>query len=904
MEPTDTPMPGRRSPGRKPRSRFLSGIAHSLLLFYPPSFRKEYGEEWSELAIRRLVSHRPLARRFAILVSLFLDTLKTAPGTWRMEDPPGGSGVGRKASIVETLLQDIRFGLRALRRRPLFALMALGTLGLGIGAATAIFSVVEGVLLRPLPYDHPEELVSIWQTYPEWREEPALAHAWDWGYLSYPGYERLRNGQSHFQDVAIFGSTFRNFSGQGDPERIRVGIASSSLFPILGARPALGRGFLPGEDTEGGPRVVVLSHSFWVERFGSDPGVLGQTVNLDQEPFTIVGIMPPEFQLLDHGFLGSSGRKPVWIPVGADGYRRRDNSHSYEAIARLGEGVEPGQAVPESARLVAAPDEGPGHSVRIVPLEDLELAGMRAPLFLLLGASVVLLLIGCGNVATLLLGEFTSRRPEIATRAALGAGSGRLIRQLLTESIILGAGGSALGVGISILGTRTLLRVAPSIPRLEQVQVNTTVLLFAIALGVLTGLLFGTAPTWEITRTKLNDAMGSRRISGGPSGSLLQRTVITAELALTVVLLVSGSLLARSFGELMAVDTGFQRENLTMVRVFLPRYRYGSPSDRAAQAERMRASLEAVPGVTSASGTNSLPFYNGPNALSYGIEGQEIPEELSPHTSLRAVLPGFLETMGIRIVEGRALTGADDFREDPVAVISETMARRHWPDASPIGARILFGDTLEVVGVAADVIHESLDAEPLATMYVPFARGAGTSINFVVRTAGDPEALLPAFRRAIWAVDGEAPISRVATLPALVRDSSRNERFRATIIVAFALCATLLAGAGVFGVTARGVSRRTREMGIRNAMGAAPSTLVRLALAGTFRVGLMGVGLGLVGAAFVSRLLTRFLFQVEPWDPAIYLGTSSALLAFSLLASLLPALRAGRVPPMDVLREE
>jgi putative ABC transport system permease protein len=446
--------------------------------------------------------------------------------------------------------------------------------------------------------------------------------------------------------------------------------------------------------------------------------------------------------------------------------------------------------------------------------------------------------------------------------------------------------------------------MAPALPRLEEVQVNSTILLFAAGLGILTGLLFGLAPAWELGRGKLRETMGGRGRGGSGRSSRLQQAVIALELALTVVLLVSGGLLARSLSELMAVDTGFRQEGLAMVRTYLPSYRYGSSSERAVQAERMRVSLAGVPGVLSASGTSSLPFLNGPNALSYGIEGQEIPEELSPHASFRTVLPGFFETMGIRIVEGRPLSGADGQREYPVVVISETMARRHWPARSPLGARILFGDTLEVVGVAADVVHEALDAEPLATMYIPFSREAGTAVNFIVRTAGDAETLLPALRGAVWAVDGEAPISRVATLPSLIRASTTSERFRAVLIVVFAAFATLLAGAGVFGVTARSVAQRTKEMGIRKALGARPGSLVQLALSGTARVGLLGVGAGLVGAALASRLLTQFLYQVEPWDTLIYLGAGGGLLLLSLAASLLPALRAGSVPPMEVLREE
>ena len=888
-------------------SRTWRWIAGLLLRAFPPSFRMEYGEDWMEAAVQGLREAQEDGRSLAVarsLGSLAADTARALPSVWRscVTHPKPSTNLG--ASPMESLFQDIRFGTRTLLKRPLFSLMTVGTLGLGIGAATAIFSVVEGVLLRPPPFEDPGELVSVWQTYPEWREEPMLAHMWDWGYLSYTGFERWREGQTHFQDVAIHGSRIRNVSGQGDPARLQVGTASSSLFRVLGVQPSVGRAFLPEEDVQGGPKVAVLSHSFWEERFGRDEGVLGRTLTLNRDPFTIVGVLPQDFSLRGLGFMGGPGEKPIWIPVGADGYPRRDGAHGYEAIARLLPGVTLEQAVPEARNLLAATDEEAEHSVRMVPWEELETEGVRSPLLLLLGSALVLLLIACGNVAALLLGEFTGRRHEIATRGALGAGAGRLVRQLLTESTLLGVGGALVGIGVATAGTRALLSVAPALPRLDQVGVNPTVLLFCIGLGLTTGLLFGLAPAWDLTRGRFAQALGRGWRSGSRRGAGFQRAVIGGELALTAILLVSGTLLARSLGELMAVDTGFQGDGIAMVRVFFPSYRYGDPEDRAGQADRMRQNLAALPGVVSASGTNSLPFFNAPGALSYGIEGVEIPEELSPHTSLRSVLPGYFETMGIRILEGRPILETDRSGERPVAVISETMARRHWQDGSPLGARILFGDTLEVVGVAADVVHEALDAEPLATMYVPFFREAGTSLNLVVRTAGEPDGMFPAFRQAVWDIDDQTPISRVATLPDLIRESTRAERFRTVLLLVFAGCAVLLAGAGVFGVTARGVSQRAKEMSIRSAMGAQSGGLVFLALSGTLKVGLLGVGAGLFTAFWCTRVLGQFLFGIGSWDLLTYSLSGGALLLLSLFASYLPARRAGTVPPMEVLKEE
>jgi putative ABC transport system permease protein len=863
-----------------------------LLLLYPRSFREEYGGEWMELAGRRG------------LWAVAADSFRMIPGLWLGRDrvrrsPRRGSG-----SMADTFYQDVRFSLRTLRKRPLFTLMAVGTMSLGIGSATAIFSVVEGVLLRGLPFENPEELVSVWQTSPEWREHPELADMWNWGYLSHPGYERWRDGQTQLEDVAIHGSTARYLTSPGEVERISVGVASPSLLPVLGVEPLLGRGFLPEEGNVGTAPVAILSYGFWQERFGGDVGVLGRTIGLNEGPFEVVGVLPRDFELRGLGFFGSGGAKPVWIPTGADGYRRSDNSHSYEAIGRLGPGAGLPLVAAEARPLIRAADEEPGHSVRVESWLELQQAGLWSPLLLLLGASLILLLIATGNVAVLLMGESAGRHHEMATRTALGASRSRLIRQLLTESMLLGLGGSLFGIAVAFAGTRLLLSFAPALPRLDQVSVNGAVLLFAIALGLLTGLFFGLAPSLQLAVGRARQTLGSGWRTGSRDRSGFQQALIGAELALTVVLLVSGALLVRSLDQLLAVDPGFQADQLAMARVSLPRYRYGDGRDRGMQVERIREALASVPGVTLASGTTSLPFYSSANALSYGIEGRPEPEGASPHASLKEVLPDYFETMGIRIVEGRPILESDGMDGVPVAVISENFARRHWPDQSPIGARILFGDTLLVVGVAADVVHESLAADPMVTLYRPFLREPGTTINFLVRTTGNPEALLGSLRQAIRLVDSEIPITSTLTVSSLITASAKNDRFRATLMAAFAICAALLAGAGVFGITARTVAQRRKELGIRKALGARPGSLVQTSLIGAAKAGGLGVAVGLVITFFSSGLLRDFLFQIHPWDPMTYGVVGASLMATTVVAAWIPARRASRVDPMEVLREE
>lgn len=884
--------------------RSMKRLHKMLLLLYPRSFREEFGDEWTELAGRKGLGF------------LLVDTLRTAPGVWVRRNKASGlwgtptrssldtsAGKGR-ASTLEAALQDIRFGLRTLRKRPLFTLMAIGALGLGIGSATAIFSVVEGVLLRGHPFDRTEELVSVWETSEEWRGNPDLSHMWNWGYLSHPGYQRWKDDQTQLQGVAIHAETARYLTSPGEVERISVGIASPSLFPVLGVQPTLGRGFFPEEDNVGTAPVAILSYAFWKERFGGDEGVLGETVGLNQVLYEVVGVLPREFELTGLGFFGAGGARSVWIPTGSDGYRRSDNSHSYEAIGRLDPESNQAQVAAEARNLIPAADEDPGQSVRVERWTELQREGLWSPLALLLGASLILLLIATGNVATLLLGEAAGRRHEIATRTALGASRGRLVRQLLTESILLGVGGGLLGIGIAFAGTHILLTLAPALPRLNQVSVNGSVLLFAITLGLLTGVLFGLTPSLHLAVDGARQSLGSGWRSGARGRTGLQQALITVELALTVVLLVSGTLLVRSLDELLSVDPGFQAEGLVMARVSMPRYRYGEDTDKGMQIERIREALGAVPGVTSASGTSSLPFYNAPGALSYGIAGRPDSEGSSPHLALTNVLPGFFETMGIRILEGRPLLASDGLDGPPVAVISESFALRHWPDRSPLGAGILFGDTLQIVGVAADVAHETLHADPLVTLYVPFLRQPGSTINFLVRTPVDPEAIMGSLRQAIRSVDSEMPITRTATLTSLIDASARNERFRAVLMAVFAACAALLACAGVFGVSARAVAQRQKELGIRKALGARSGGLVQLGLAGAARAGTIGVVGGLVIAYFSSGFLRNFLFQIQPWDPVTYGAVGALLMGTMVVAALIPAMRAARVDPMEVLREE
>jgi len=601
---------------------------------------------------------------------------------------------------------------------------------------------------------------------------------------------------------------------------------------------------------------------------------------------------------------GGSGDYPVWIPVGADNARLTEGSHSYEAVARLKRGTTVALAQVETENFLRGDRSPEEVGARLELRDEVEDAGLRTPLYLLQAASLVLLLIACGNVAMLLMGEFSGRRHEMTTRMAVGAGGGRLVRQLLTESVLLGTFGAAVGVSLALVGTVTLIGLAPPIPRLEQVGVNGAALLFAACVGAASGVVFGMAPSWDVVRGKIHQgALGGRRVTVH-RGSVLSFSIITGEIALTALLLVSGGLLVRSFTSLLAVDPGFRSETLAQVSLRLPRGRYSRPEQRLDIYNRMAEQMSAVPGVNAVSGSSSLPFLGFPNLLSFGMEGRPDPEGGSRHTSARSVLPGYFETMGIPILAGRTISDADRGELASVAVISESMARRFWPGESALGARILFGDTLTVVGIVGNVRHESMDAEYLPTLYYPVALEPRNRLSFVVRTEGDPAPLLPQLRQAVWAVDADAPVTRVSSLQSLIVRSAGSERFRTVMMMTFGLCAALLAGAGVFGVTARSVEHRRREMGIRLAMGAQARELVTLALGRTLKAGTIGIGVGLVGALGASRLIAGFLFGVESWDPVTYACAAIALVGLSLFAGYLPARRAARVDPAQVLREQ
>lgn len=812
--------------------------------------------------------------------------------------------------MVTSVVQDVRFGLRTLAKRPLFTTVSVLTLGLGIGTTTAMYSVVDGVLLRSLPFEEPGELVSMWREHAVSEGDDVL---WNRDLTSYPEYLRLREGRTHFRNVALYGHENMFLTGLGEPERISVGVASASLFWLLGVRPLLGRGFLPGEDGQGADRIAVLSHSMWRTRFGGHRDALGAVISLDDQPYSVVGVLPPDFRLrylLLPDYLGSDAmtEQALWVPIGHNGTGLTRGDHNYETLMRVDPGVSLEQVVSELQMLHAGDASASETRVMVARRKAAENAAVRAPLLLLLGAASVLLLIACSNAASLFASEATDRIAELTTRAALGASSVRVIRLLLVESMLLGFVGSAIGILFAIGATRVLVAIAPTVSRIQDVRVSGGVLLFASGIGILTSLFFGVVPAVRSARDATWAALNNRTRYVTRTVSRFHRSTVSLQIALTIVLLVAGGLLSRSLLNLTAVDPGFDPTNLATVRVSLPESRYPTAQDIQTFYNTVHDNIETIPGVRNASGTFGLPFAGVGRAMNtFRIEDRQLSSNRPNRGDERrtTVLPGFHEVLGIPLLVGRTFNRSDGAGAPRVMVVSESMARKYWDNESVLGSRVRFrGDAYTVVGIVGDVRHAGLDSETEPIYYVPQAQAPERAMSLVVRTTGDPGQIIPRLREAVWSVDHDAPITQADIVTALIARSSREERYRTLLVVAFAVSATVLSAVGVLGTTARGVTQRTRELGIRMALGAREAGLIGATLRDSLVTSLAGTAFGLVGAFAASRLLSRFLFGVEPSDALTYGVAAALVVVVCLAASYVPARRIASLNPVDVLRAE
>ncbi|NOT06796.1 MAG: ABC transporter permease [Gemmatimonadales bacterium] len=811
----------------------------------------------------------------------------------------------KRGRFMSTLLTDLRYAFRTLARNPSFSFLALLTLVIGIGATTAIYSVVVPVLFQPLPYPGAERIVAIGERNDDGSE----------GNVGYLTFRDIEQTTTSFEAVAATSSWQPTLQGQSEPERLTGQRVTRGFFSVFGVRPAVGRDFTAEENVRGQHRVAILSHGLWVRRFGGDPSVIGKPVSMDGIQYIVVGVMPHGFQNL------MSPQSEIWAPLGYEAslsWACRTCRH-LRSVARIKEGTPLSQARQELSvvfgRIKAenTNDYAAGSGMVINPMQKRVTAAVRPALLVLLGAVGFVLLIACANVSGLLLGRAMQREGEFAIRGALGAGRWRVARQLLTESVLLSVIGAAGGVLVAWWAVRAIVAYGPpSLPRLQAIGINWGVLAFTAGLAVVAGIAFGLVPAVAAARPDLFSALRpGGRLTGQRSRRAARAGLVVIEMALALMLLAGAGLLMRSLHKLLAVDPGFDANHLLTMEVQTTGSRYGEDAPVRAFFDQAREAVLAVPGVVQAGWTSQLPL--GGNFDGYGIqiEGRVLanPED-APGADRYAVSPGYLEAMGIPLKRGRIIAREDATSAPPVVLINEAFAKLSWPGEDPIGKRIQMGgpDTpwRAIVGIVGDVRHTGLDAEISPQVYVPAVQWpwADGSMVLAARTTGNPEALLASVRGAIRGIDRDLPIIGAATMDEVIAQTATQRRFAFLVFQLFALVALLLAAAGVYGVLAGSVAERTREIGIRSALGASRSGVLRMVLSQGLRLTAAGMVLGGIGALLLSRFLEGMLFGVGTRDPVTLIGVAAVLVVTGLLACLAPALRAVRVSPLEALRGE
>jgi len=800
------------------------------------------------------------------------------------------------------MLNDLRYALRQLIKAPSFTIVAILTLALGIGACTAIFSVVKTVLLSSLDYPDPDRLVILRETnlpqFPEFSVSP-------------PNFIDWQKQAKSYEYLGAAASATLNLTGEGEPQRL-IGVAvTAHYFDVYGIKPLLGRLLLPEEDAPGKNHVLVLSHGFWQRVFGGARDVVGRSVQIDGEPYQIVGVAP-------YGF-GAANKVDVWTPMAFTPDQTKNDArggHWISVYGRLKPGVTFRQAKAEMEVIAAQlavqyPDPQKGWGIFMMPMQDYQVRDVKPVLYTLLGAVGCVLLIACANLANLLLARATARHREISIRAALGAGRGRLIRQLLTESVVLAVCGGAAGVILAKWELDALLALAPTnLPRSSEIHLNTGVLLFSLLLSIATGLLFGIAPAWLAARADVNEALkqGTRGSTEGGARGRLRSALVVIEVTLALVLLGGAGLLARSFMQLAHVDPGFIPENATVLRLALPQKKYAQPEQQNAFASSLLEHLKDLPGVQAVGLTQSMPLV-GDYVLGFNIEGRPAiaPADM-PSTNYYSVTPDYFHAMGIRLIRGRLFTPQDDPKAPRVAIINETMARQFFPNEDPIGKRINITngpDTWrQIVGIVGDIKQYGVDKATSAQSYEPFAQVPFNSVNVVIRTKGSPAALLGALRPAVYAVDKDQPVGAIRPLEEIVSDSISRQRFAMTLLTVFSGVALVIAAVGIYGVMAYNVVQRTGEFGIRMALGAQQGDVLRLVLTQGGKLIGLGLAVGLIATLAASRAMGSMLFNTSSYDPLTLSSITLLLGAVALIACFFPANRATKVNPIEALRTE
>ena len=799
--------------------------------------------------------------------------------------------------VLFNMLRDVRYAIRQLTTTPGFSAVAILTLALGIGATTAIFSVVNGVLLRPLPYPHPETLVRVHEIVDKFgRFSVAPASFLDW-----------RQQNTVFDHIAAFNSAGATLQTVDGPERVQGAVVSSDLFDLLDVTPVLGRTFRADEDTPGKDRVIILSQGLWERRFNRDPNVLGQSVSLNGAPVTVVGIMPPGFTF--------PGQSEFWRPLALNPANASRGAHFLGVIARLKPGVTVERAAVEmktiAGRLaVQYPESSANESAEVIGLHANIVEHIRPALFAIFAAVGALILIACANVANLLLVRASIRSKEIAIRTALGAGRLRLILQLLAESVVLALAAGVAGVFIAYVAIRPIQTLGTAIiPRADSIAIDGTVLVFALIVSVATGIVFGLAPAWQASRATMSSVLKEGgRTSTTAGGRWMRSGLLVAEVAMSLVLLVGAALLLRSFDRLIHVDPGFRPEQVLAFRVALPNNGYPQDQHKIAFFSRLMERLETLPGVSAAGMIQSVPM-RGDYVLSFTIEGRPpVGPNQEPSANHRVISPDYFKAMGIPLLRGRSFTSEDREKSPMVAIVDQKFVDRYFPDQDPIGKGLDIGNGTDgfykIVGVVGSVLHDSLDGKPSPTMYIPYTQDVFSSMWVVVRAKGEPTQLSAAARQAVRDIDSALPAFAMTPLADVVSESIAQRRFSMLLISVFGAIALVLAAVGLYGVVSYSVSQRTQEIGLRMAIGADRRDVLRLVVGGGMKLAAIGVVIGVAGALALSKVIATMLFELTPLDLVSYSGTVMVLLAVAMVACYVPARRAMRVDPIIALRAE
>jgi putative ABC transport system permease protein len=808
---------------------------------------------------------------------------------------------------MSTFLTDLRFAARFLLKNPVFTAVAVCTLALGIGANTAVFSLVNTVLIRPLPYSEAERLAVIW--------ERRFASERPTNVVGPANFLRWQERSRAFSAMAAIADTRANLTGVGEPEDLSGQSVNPNLFPMLGVKAALGRTFVHDEGRPGGADVIILSDSLWRRRFGADAGVIGRSITINGLPHTVVGVMPPGFSILEGG-------STFWMPMTFTAEHRNPRGRYLRVVGRLRDGVSPEAAQREMDAIAAGlraelPQFDTGWGVRVVPLNQQVFGEIRPVLLVLLGAVGFVLLLACVNVANLMLNRGLARERELAVRAALGAGRGRLVRQMLTEGLLVAVLGGAVAVLIASWSLDWLLPAATrllSIPRAERVTLDATVLAFALAISLATVLVFALVPALSLARTPIEGALREGVRSGQESRGHknLRRALAVVQLALAFTLLIGAGLMVRSVGRLLSVNPRFSPDHVLTMRVLLPESKYPKPEDGVRFFDTVVEELSRLPGVAAVGVTSGMPFRGVPIGTSFAIEGRAFPGEARlPGADIRIIGGQYFQAMRIALLQGRPFDARDGDKGRGAAIVNQALVREHFPNQNPLGQRMNVrlgrgegGQDAEIVGVVPDVPHQSLDTAVRPMIYLTNRQMGFTWMQIVVRTTGEPSAATALAVGQIRRLDPELPVSEIATMEEVVADSVAQRRFAMLLLGVFGVLALVLAAVGVYGVLSYSMAQRVPEIGVRLALGAAPGQLVRHFLKDGALLTALGVGAGLTIGLGVSRLLGKLLYEVTPADPLTYAAVAAVLAVVATVAAYLPVRRASRVDPVVALRNE